>query len=338
MEYLVSVIIPVYKVEQYIERCLLSVMNQRCLDILVECILVDDCSPDKSMCIAEKLINDYCGNVQFAIARHDQNMGLSAARNTGMNLAKGEYLLFLDSDDYITDDCIHKLTEVLKEYPEMEVVKGNHEGRVNIRQALIPHGPIGNDTLLDLLYTGAIPVMAWNTLIKRTLVEKFGLSFKAGLLQEDILWTFQLYRHVDSFVFIPDVTYYYENNPNSILGDNNDLCQARYLPHRIIIIDELLSSFNTKHIVPYTCYIISGLLQMYDSYNKSGHLNKGVIMRIHQLRNRLVKHTFLHFRYMLLFYELMLFMPFRLLMKVRFFRHNYYRLEMTIIKMSSVSK
>jgi len=332
MENIISIIIPVYKVEKYIERCLLSVMNQRCQSISIECIIVDDCSPDGSMQIAKKLIENYSGPIQFEMVSHDKNQGLSAARNTGMSLAKGDYFLFIDSDDYITDDCIQKLTDVVRQNPEVEVVKGNHQGRVDINLARVPQGPLSNDQLLELLYTGIIPVMAWNTLIKKSLVEKWGLSFKVGLIQEDVLWTNLLFRHVNSFVFIPDVTYYYESNPQSILGVNKDPCQTRYMSHRIDIVDVLMALFDTRHFGSFTCYLVSNLMQIYDQIDKGEQIEKENILHVRQLRNRLVKNTFQHFHFVLLVYELMLYMPFRLLMRVRFFRHHYSKLEKMVVK------
>lgn len=74
----------------------------------MECILVDDCGTDNSMEIAEQLIKAYNGPIDFKVVHHEHNQGLSAARNTGMDASCGEYVYFLDSDDWISDDCILK--------------------------------------------------------------------------------------------------------------------------------------------------------------------------------------------------------------------------------------
>ena len=97
MKYLVSIIIPVYKVEAYIERCLTSVMHQTYQDSAIECVLVDDCSPDKSISLAQDMISRYHGNIDFTIIRNDKNRGLSVSRNNGIEHATGKYLFFLDS-------------------------------------------------------------------------------------------------------------------------------------------------------------------------------------------------------------------------------------------------
>ena len=105
---LISIIIPIYKVEPYIVRCIDSVLNQTYREL--EVILVDDCSPDKSMTMARDYIeqSSLSKDLQFIYLRHEKNKGLSAARNTGINSATGKYVFFLDSDDEITPDCLEK--------------------------------------------------------------------------------------------------------------------------------------------------------------------------------------------------------------------------------------
>jgi glycosyltransferase involved in cell wall biosynthesis len=120
---MVSVIVPVYQVSDYVERCIRSVMAQTYTDI--ECIIVDDATRDDSIDKCEALIKEYDGPIQFRIIHHEQNRGLSVARNTGFDAANGEYVYFLDSDDYITPDCIEKLVSVVKDDPTIEMVQGN---------------------------------------------------------------------------------------------------------------------------------------------------------------------------------------------------------------------
>ena len=109
----ISIIVPVYNVEEYIEDCLRSITAQTYKGE-VECIIVDDCTPDSSCTIIEKFISKYAGNIQFKLLHHEKNRGLSAARNTGIDATTGEYIYFLDSDDEITPNCIELLAEPLK--------------------------------------------------------------------------------------------------------------------------------------------------------------------------------------------------------------------------------
>ena len=119
----ISIIIPIYNVAEYITECLQSVMRQTYKGE-IECILVDDCGKDKSISVAEQLISDYKGQIEFRILHHEHNRGLSAARNTGTDAATGDYIYYLDSDDYISDDCIEVLTQPL-EVCEYDMVLGD---------------------------------------------------------------------------------------------------------------------------------------------------------------------------------------------------------------------
>ena len=111
----VTIVIPVYQVEDYIESCLISVANQT-YSGEIECVVVDDCGADSSWQIVENFISEYNGKIDFKLIRHTENKGLSAARNTGIDHASGEYIYFLDSDDEITPECIERLVKPLENY------------------------------------------------------------------------------------------------------------------------------------------------------------------------------------------------------------------------------
>ena len=119
----ISIVIPVYNVAPYIEDCLQSVMNQTWQGDL-ECILVDDCGTDDSMQLIEQRLQTYVGKIDFRIIHHQQNRGLSAARNSGIDAVTGDYVYFLDSDDEITSDCIERLTKPLQDKDYDFVVGG----------------------------------------------------------------------------------------------------------------------------------------------------------------------------------------------------------------------
>ena len=106
----VSIIIPVYNVEAYIEDCIASVMAQDYEQL--EVLIVDDCTPDQSISIVEKMISGYEGPHTYRIIRHAKNGGQSAARNSGISEAAGELIYFLDSDDYICEKAISNLVEL----------------------------------------------------------------------------------------------------------------------------------------------------------------------------------------------------------------------------------
>ena len=118
----VSIIIPVYNVEAYIEDCIASVMAQDYEQL--EVLIVDDCTPDESISIVEKMISGYEGSHIYRIIRHAKNGGLSAARNSGLHEASGELIYFLDSDDYICERAISSLVKLYNQ-TQASVVVGN---------------------------------------------------------------------------------------------------------------------------------------------------------------------------------------------------------------------
>lgn len=213
----VSIIIPVYKVEPYIERCIDSVLHQTYRNL--EVILVDDCSPDHSMEIAREHIEAsvLSKDLQFIYLNHDHNRGLSAARNTGIYAATGEYIYFLDSDDYILNDCIRLFLVALENNSGVEMIVGEI---TQIGKNFPWHDfylpGIHSTDIIELACSYRIYTMAWNKLIKKDFLVQNNLLFKEGLYHEDELWNFQLACKLHSMCFIPQKTYYYVIHEKSI--------------------------------------------------------------------------------------------------------------------------
>ena len=170
----ISIIIPVYNVAEYIAECVQSVMRQSYKGA-IECIIVDDCSPDDSISVAEQLITNYKGPISFHVLHHDHNRGLSAARNTGMKVAKGDYIYFLDSDDYISDDCIEKLASPLQKR-DYDMIIGDYEtfGDYQVPSLLFEKQDeiIGNENIFHELAERQIPVIACNKIYNLTFLKR----------------------------------------------------------------------------------------------------------------------------------------------------------------------
>jgi len=217
----ISIIIPVYNVEEYITECLQSVMRQTYKGE-IECILVDDCGKDNSISIAEQLIADYTGTIAFRILRHEHNRGLSAARNTGTDVATGEYIYYLDSDDYVTDDCIEKLIEPL-EKKKYDMVIGDYQmfgDRQDATLLLEPRNEIcGNDAIFESYADRQIYVMAWNKLCKLAFLKDNNISFLEGQLHEDDMWTYKIMCKINNIYIIHRNIYMYRMRPMSIMND-----------------------------------------------------------------------------------------------------------------------
>lgn len=215
----VSIIIPVFNVSEYIERCIKSVMNPYS-DI--ECLIVDDATLDDSIEKCERLIVEYKGPIKFSILHHQKNRGLSAARNTGTAAATGEYIYYLDSDDEITPDCIAKLLKVMIEDCTIELVQGNHieenKGREKIyyKNALPLVISCYHDLYEQYFKYHHICAAVWNKLIRKSFIDTYHLYFKEGLLYEDRQWLFYAQKYLNRMHISEEITYHYHIRPNSI--------------------------------------------------------------------------------------------------------------------------
>jgi glycosyltransferase involved in cell wall biosynthesis len=275
----VSIIIPVYNVEKYIIRCLDSVINQTYTDI--ECILVDDCSPDNSIALVEERLKEYRGTIDFKILCHEQNKGLSAARNTGTYASTGEYIYYLDSDDEITPHCIGTLIALVEKYPGVEMVQGNTQTIPapakesdwrNIKYKNYPEYVNDNAWIKKI---ESIPVNAWNKLTKRDFIVCNKYIFKEGIIHEDELWMFYVVKKLKTIAFSVQYTYIHYLTEGSIMqskdkypsiyswysilteifddnGGLNKKCKRKYLyvlAHNLSLID-----FTTQRKYLYLCY------------------------------------------------------------------------------------
>lgn len=218
----ISIVIPVYNVEPFIADCLQSVMRQTFSGPL-ECVLVDDCGTDKSIEVVEKLIAKYEGPIEFKILHHEHNRGLSAARNTGMIAAEGDYLYFLDSDDWISDDCIEKLIQPLQQN-EFDIVVGDYKtvGELPYHLELsLPEGSYKEKGITNTFCNEGVYVMAWNKLYRKEFMVENRLTFEEGKIHEDEILAFDLSCIEKSFYVVRSVTYFYRIRENSIATNTN---------------------------------------------------------------------------------------------------------------------
>lgn len=221
---LVSIIIPIYNVAPYVEKCLRSVMAQTYRKL--EVIIVDDCGTDNSMeIVGELLAENENSDMLFKILHHEKNRGLSAARNTGMQAATGDYIYFLDSDDQIAPYCLELMVERAKKYPKCQMVfagahvpNGKHRWLDYKHKFYLPEYSDNRDGLQkSMLKRYVLGMTAWNKLISRDFIVKHGLQFSEGLIHEDELWNFQIASYIQTACFIRQNTYLYNIRENSIV-------------------------------------------------------------------------------------------------------------------------
>lgn len=244
----ISIIIPVYRVEAYINECVDSVLRQDYADF--EVILVDDGSPDRCGAICD----GYAARDPRVQVIHKENGGLSDARNAGLARATGEYVLFLDSDDYWNDSRVLtrladrvRLTgaELLNfSYQKFFEDTGAMEPYFSVTEAM-PH-PLELLRQLDwLTERGLYIASACNKLICRSLLE--GLSFRRGVFSEDIEWCAALLMRARSVDFVPEVFYCYRQRSGSIrhsIGDKN----CRDLADAILTCIRLCETADEEHL------------------------------------------------------------------------------------------
>ncbi len=209
-----SVIVPIYNVENYLTECIESILSQTFSDF--EIILVDDGSPDKSGEICDKYAS-FHSNINVI---HKENGGLSDARNAGINAAQGEFLVFIDSDDFFDDDkFLEKLDKIIaKKDAEIVIYSMKHfknNDRNYIPSRVIFDDPKWNsfgsfeETLIELLKENKLIISACSNAVKREIVLERQLFFKNGIVSEDIEWAMRLYSKEQKIAFLNEQPYIY---------------------------------------------------------------------------------------------------------------------------------
>lgn len=238
---MISVIVPVYDVENYLRRCVDSVLAQTYQNF--ELILVDDGSPD---CCGQ-ICDDYAALDGRIKVVHQKNGGLSAARNAGLDVAQGECVAFVDSDDYCHPEMLKVLYDKIVQYNADVVVSGfkrvDQFGKEIDNESYLPEVEElidGTDALKRLIMKDYVRAVVWNKIYKRTLFES--LRFPVGKLYEDDFIAPRLLYQCDRVVLIPQYLYFYVANPTSITSlprtvRHFDLVESRFL--RISFLQEI---------------------------------------------------------------------------------------------------
>lgn len=291
----ISIIVPIYKVEKYIGRCLDSIFGQEDKDISMECILVNDCTPDGSMEIVSQKLKNYKGNISFLIENHKENSGLCAARNTGLNKASGEYVFFVDSDDVLKPKTMRYFLNRIQRYgSDIDVTVGNSwVGKTNEpiiqyeREHLYEnHSEYGLRKLLirEVIHT------AWNKLIKRKFLIKNQLYFEDGIIDEDLLWSYLVFLHANRVLVLPKITYLYEDNPGSIMNTSSQK-MALVIKSRTIICNQIIENPPKILTSEFFMYFFYVLLRAVDLYERNSEALSYLKDDLYDIRGRFLKLT-----------------------------------------------
>lgn len=279
---LFSVIIPIYKVEKYLHECVDSILNQSYKNI--EVILVDDGSPDR----CPEICDAYSKRDSRVKVIHQSNAGLSEARNVGLKIAIGEYILFLDSDDFhVNCDFLKNNAKLIEEkYVDIILFKRtycNEEGQ------LIRHLPLFDDDLckmknienmlIKLLASDELECSAPMKIIKKQILIDNKLYFKLGILSEDVEWFLRLIPYIKIVGIDNSYSYYYRVRQGSI---TNSISEKNISDLTKTILDTCEIWKNSEDskvrqaILGYACYqyyILLGLVNKLDRETRKKYMN-----------------------------------------------------------------
>lgn len=243
----ISVIIPIYNVEKYVERCILSIMNQTYTES-VECIVVNDCTPDNGMKIVERLVADYKGTIQFKLFHHEHNKGIAAVRNTGLYAASGDYILYIDSDDYCEPDMLEKMYAKAMEGNADVVIADYWDTWPKKEIYMVQQMPGINENYAKYLFQGKISTSVWNKMIRRNVLVNNKLDSIEGInMGEDVLLIHRLFFLDFKVIHLSEAFYHYVHyNSTSYWGNisKKSLCDH-------LLMEKYLIDYYTKA----GCYI-----------------------------------------------------------------------------------
>lgn len=219
----ISIVVPVYKVEKYISRCIESILMQTYEDI--ELILVDDGSPDNS----GKICEDYAKKDSRIKVLHKQNGGPSDARNTGLEIATGDYIMYVDSDDYIEKYSCEELAAIIKQY-QADIVCFNlrniseEDGHMMNNNGFYRNSDTKSiqimtyeEAMIDNLYRKSIRYEAVSKIYKRQIAQR--IKFPVGMLAEDFATFYKYLKEATKIVSYDRCLYNYVIRKGSIMGE-----------------------------------------------------------------------------------------------------------------------
>lgn len=281
---LISIIVPVYKVEKYLEKCIQSIINQTYNNLQI--ILVDDGSLDN----CGKICDEYAKKDNRIEVIHKTNGGLSDARNVGISKAKGKYIGFVDSDDYIEKSMYEDLYNLIEEN-QSDVcicnfynVVGNNKSLKNPDNGIQKYNKI--DILREILIDSKIQSYAWNKLYKKELFDN--IKYPVGKKYEDIGTTFYILEKCNKIIVTGTPEYYYLNRADSIVNNVNEKTIIDYIElitERYDYIEK-----NLKELGKYNkYYLVKTLITAYNDINSLKNVGNGTRKKFDDLYEKVKK-------------------------------------------------
>lgn len=260
----VSVIVPIYNVEKYLDRCVSSILNQTLKDL--EIILVDDGSPDNcpAMC------DEYAKNDSRVKVIHKKNAGQGLARNSGLEIATGKYVAFIDSDDYV-DESMYESMYALAENESLDLCccsynRFYNDGHVVAakwynKPKIVAGQRQVNQLILDLNIKNAntiIETNVWGVLYSKDIIDKNRIRFvsEREIASEDLIFNYDFFIHANKIAYTPNRYYNYYYNDNSTTTNYGTAKYKRMVQLLYSLDNRLSNRFTAQEYEPYFCYSV----------------------------------------------------------------------------------
>ncbi len=208
MKYKVSVIIPLYGVEAFVEKCAASLMRQTLHE--VQFVFVDDAAKDRSVEVLEETLKKFLhrqGDVK--VVRHEQNLGLPAARNSGLLEAEGEYIFHCDGDDFVEPEMLEQLYAFAKSHDLDAVWCDWFLSYAQSERRMTQPALANAEEAVKAMLSGGMKYNVWNKLIRRSVYERSGISFPAGYGMGEDMTVIRLFARCRSVGYLPKAFYHY---------------------------------------------------------------------------------------------------------------------------------
>ena len=294
----ISVIIPVYNTEKYLQRCVDSVIGQQ--GVTIEIILVDDGSTDAS----PKICDDYAARYSFITALHIQNSGPATAKNEGSKVAKGNYIALTDSDDKMEPQMLYKMVTagynhdadiICCNYKQID--EKGHVSHLNStnKQYFLNH----EEGLIHLFSKNKIYSQCWTKIYKRQMLTENHIENDPGLrTDEDFIYNIRAFVHAQTTVIVDEPLYEYTHRANSLAHDYFKKNISQYIDNRIQRIavtqdavkneTEVIKNWSIVHIIMYHNELL-GKVALFPQYYSDKRV-KNTLSFIRRNRNLLRKH------------------------------------------------
>jgi len=295
MKPILSIVIPVYNVSEYVEKCIRSCYSHTLKQYQYEIIIVNDGSTDNSLEICENLKKEF---TSLKII-NQLNQGLSGARNTGLKKASGDYIWFVDSDDWIQENCLPSIIENIEKF-HTDIIWIGHDVILNgdVINEFIPRNiskPISGEDFFDSILNNLFYI--WKFIYKKDFLLKNSLEFHEGILYEDLEFTPRALLKAESCITLSNVYYHYLMREGSIVNNvtQKNINDRFYILNKLfsIVDDKTVSKTFKNNIMDVITHTFIGSVKM--SARAKVLLPQNafkIIKQIKQNRNKLTKNRF----------------------------------------------